>query len=98
EIAELEKKWLKKLDMFNQAVKDLYAAYGVDIGKTPNVTGVNVTGATDVITDSNGNKMCKINGTWQPCGGVGWSRCRQCQHKWRSWHNKQHNHEQHDKQ
>ncbi|WP_048947501.1 hypothetical protein, partial [Kingella kingae] len=70
EIAELDKKMAEKVDMFNQAVKDLYAAYGVDIGKTPNVTGVNVTGATDVITDSNGNKMCKINGTWQPCGGV----------------------------
>ena len=70
-IAELDKKMAEKVDMFNQAVKDLYAAYGVDIGKTPNVTAPNATGATDVITDSNGNKFCKINGAWQPCGGVG---------------------------
>ncbi|EIC13911.1 virulence factor TspB C-terminal domain-related protein [Kingella kingae] len=68
EIAELDKKMAEKVDMFNQAVKDLYAAYGVDIGKTPNVTAPNATGSTDVITDSNGNKFCKINGTWQPCG------------------------------
>ena len=70
-IANLDKKMAEKVDMFNQAVKDLYAAYGVDIGKTPNVTAPNATGATDVITDSNGNKFCKINGAWQPCGGVG---------------------------
>ncbi|MDK4672940.1 virulence factor TspB C-terminal domain-related protein [Kingella kingae] len=72
EIAELDKKMAEKVDMFNQAVKDLYAAYGVDIGTTPNVTAPNVpnaTGSTDVVTDSNGNKFCKINGTWQFCGG-----------------------------
>ncbi|WP_230471681.1 hypothetical protein, partial [Kingella kingae] len=64
------RKMAEKVDMFNQAVKDLYASYGVDIGKTPNVTALNATGSTYVITDSNGNKFCKINGTRGPCGGI----------------------------
>ncbi|MDK4529093.1 virulence factor TspB C-terminal domain-related protein [Kingella kingae] len=68
---------------YDESLAELEAAFQKEFGfNMPTITngrlpsskqdaGVNVTGATDVITDSNGNKMCKINGTWQPCGGVG---------------------------
>lgn len=61
-IANLDKKMAEKVDMFNQAVKDLYAAYGVDIGKTPNISAPNVSGNTDTNAD-NPNTNTTTNNT-----------------------------------
>ena len=51
-IANLGKEMAEKVNMFNQAVKDLYAAYGVDIGKTPNISAPNVSGNTGTNPDN----------------------------------------------